>query len=124
MSSREFELFGIVEFSFHKCDEYFVNSRSIAQGNLATDGIWEKAGKEHLHEAEIWANQQVCEAFGPHRMVYSVERVPLQWVTVHGPARELAPRGGGSGLLQRIGQPGAQRTGWRAFWWPQLSRGP
>jgi len=39
---------------------------------LSTNGPWGKANKEHLHEAEIWANQQVYEAFGSQRMVYNV----------------------------------------------------
>ena len=51
---------GIVEFSFHKCNEYFVKRWSIAQENLAIDGSWGKEGGEHLYEAKIWATQQVC----------------------------------------------------------------
>ena len=57
---RALSVSGIVEFSFHKCNEYFVKRWSIAQENLAIDGSWGKEGGEHLYEAKIWATQQVC----------------------------------------------------------------
>jgi hypothetical protein len=60
---RSLPVSGIIEFSFHKCNN--VKRYSLAHTNLSTDGMWGKAGKEHLHEAEIWANQEVGEACGP-----------------------------------------------------------
>jgi hypothetical protein len=52
---RSLPVSGIVEFSFHKCNEYFVKRYSLVQTNLSTDGMCGKAGKEHFHKAEIWA---------------------------------------------------------------------
>ena len=43
---------GIVEFSFHKCNEYFVKRWKLAQRNIAEQGHFGKAGAEHLKEAE------------------------------------------------------------------------
>jgi hypothetical protein len=62
----------IVEFLFHKTNEYFVNRWTIAQKNMEEQGEFGKAEAEHLEEAQKWAIEQVCEAFGPTRHVYSV----------------------------------------------------
>ena len=56
---------GIVEFSFHKCNEYFVKRWELAQSNIAEQGHFGKARAEHLKEAEELAKQQTAEPYGP-----------------------------------------------------------
>jgi hypothetical protein len=62
----------IVEFSFQKCNEYFVKRWDLAQRNVAELGPFGKAGHEYLKEAEDLAKQQTSEPYGPHRHVFSV----------------------------------------------------
>ena len=46
----------IIEFSFHKCNEYFVKIWELAQRNITEQGHFGKAGAEHLKEAEELAS--------------------------------------------------------------------
>jgi hypothetical protein len=45
-------VYGIVEFSFQKCNEYFVKRWELAHRNLAEHGRFGKAATEHLKEVE------------------------------------------------------------------------
>jgi hypothetical protein len=45
---RSLPVFGIVEYSFMKCNEYFVKRWELAQRNIAEHRNWGKAGHEHL----------------------------------------------------------------------------
>jgi hypothetical protein len=45
----------IVEFSFQKCNEYFVKRWDLVQRNVAELGPFGKAGYEYLKEAEDMA---------------------------------------------------------------------
>jgi hypothetical protein len=63
---------GIVEFSFHKCNEYFVKRWELAQRNIAEQGHFGKAGEEHLKEAEELAKKHSAEQYGPCRHIFSV----------------------------------------------------
>jgi hypothetical protein len=64
---------GIVEYSFQKCNEYFVKRYELAQRNLCEQhGPFGKAGQEHLNEAEELAQQHTGEPCGRERHVYSV----------------------------------------------------
>ena len=49
---RSLPVSGIVEFSFHKYNEYFVKRWELAQRNIAEQGHFGKAGAEHLKEAK------------------------------------------------------------------------
>jgi hypothetical protein len=60
---------GIVEYSFRKCNEYFVNQWNI--GKVSKEK-WGRAGRKHLDVAETIASNQVREAFGPSRLVYNI----------------------------------------------------
>ena len=60
---------GIVEYSFRKCNEYFVNRWNIAK---ASKEKWDRAGRKHLDLSETIASNQVGEAFGPSRLVYNI----------------------------------------------------
>jgi hypothetical protein len=62
----------IVEYSFMKCNEYFVERWELAQRNIAKHGDWGKAGHEHLHEADELAKMQDGEPYGPNRHVFGV----------------------------------------------------
>jgi hypothetical protein len=55
----------IIEFSFHKCNKYFVKRWELMQWNLAELGRFEKARIEHLKEAEELAKQHTTEPYGP-----------------------------------------------------------
>jgi hypothetical protein len=57
---------GIVEYSFRKCNEYFVNRWNIAK---ASKEKWGRAGRKHLDLLETIASNQVGEALGPSRLV-------------------------------------------------------
>jgi hypothetical protein len=60
---------GIVEYSFRKCNEYFVNRWNIAK--MSKDK-WGRASRKHLDVAETIASNQLGEAFGPSRLVYNI----------------------------------------------------
>ena len=62
----------IIEFSFHKCNEYFVKRWELAQRNLAELGRFGKARTEHLKETKELAKQHITEPYGPRRHVFSV----------------------------------------------------
>jgi hypothetical protein len=60
---------GIVEYSFRKCNEYFVNWWNIAK---ASKEKWGRASRKHLDLSKTLASNQVGEAFGPSRLVYNI----------------------------------------------------
>jgi len=61
---RSLPVSGIVEFSFKKCNEYFVTRYGLALRNEEELGRWGKAAHEYLQEAEELSKQQVGEAYG------------------------------------------------------------
>jgi hypothetical protein len=63
---------GIVEFSFMKCNEYFVKRWELAQRNTREAGVWGKTATDFTKEGEELAKQQIGEPYGPHRHIYSV----------------------------------------------------
>ena len=63
---------GIVEFSFHKCNEYFVKRWKLAQRNIVEQWRFGKARAEHLKEVEELAKQHTAEPYGPRRHIFSV----------------------------------------------------
>jgi hypothetical protein len=60
---------GIVEYSFRKCNEYFVNQWNIANHSREK---WGRDSRKYLEVAEMIASNQVGEAFGSLRLVYNV----------------------------------------------------
>jgi hypothetical protein len=60
---------GTVEYSFRKCNEYFVNRWNMAK---ASKEKWGRAGRKYLDLSETIASNQVGEAFGPSRLVYNI----------------------------------------------------
>ena len=69
---RSLPVFRIVEFSFHKCNEYFVKRWELAQRNIVERGCFGKARAEHLKEAEELAKQHTAEPYRPRRHIFSV----------------------------------------------------
>jgi hypothetical protein len=69
---RSLPVSGIVEFSFMKCNEYFVKRWELAQRNIRKAGVWGKAATNFIKEGEELAKQQIGEPYGPHRHIYSV----------------------------------------------------
>ena len=69
---RSLPVSGIIEFSFHKCNEYFIKRWELAQSNIAEQGRFEKAGAKHLKEAEELAKQHTAEPYGPRHHIFSV----------------------------------------------------
>lgn len=70
---RALPVSGIVEYSFHKCNEYFVKRWAKAQRRIArNEGPFGRAAKEFIEKAETWAKMQLGEAFGPNRLIYNV----------------------------------------------------
>ena len=64
---------GIVEFSFYKCNEYFVKRWELAQMNIVEQGHFGKVGAKHLKDAEELAKQHTIEPYGPHCHIFSVQ---------------------------------------------------
>lgn len=69
---RALPVSGILEYSFQKCNEYFVKRWSLARNREGTEGPWGKAAREHLADAERWANDQLAEGYGRDRNVYRI----------------------------------------------------
>jgi hypothetical protein len=66
---RAVPMLGIVEYSFRKCNEYFVNRWNI--GKVSKEK-WGPTGRKHLDVAETIASNQVAEAFGPSKLLYNI----------------------------------------------------
>ena len=69
---RSLPISRIVEFSFHKYNEYFVKRWELTQRNIAEQGHFGKARAEHLKEAEELAKPHTAELYGPCRHIFSV----------------------------------------------------
>jgi hypothetical protein len=70
---RALPVFGIVDYTFHKCDEYFVNRWENARYSMAKgECLGELARKHLLKQCEISTNE-VAMLFDPVRLVYEVK---------------------------------------------------
>jgi hypothetical protein len=65
-------VYRIVEFSFMKCNKYFVKRWELAQRNIREARVWRKAAAHFIKEGEKLAKQQIGEPYGPHKHIYSV----------------------------------------------------
>jgi hypothetical protein len=63
---RSLPVSGIVEFSFQKCNIYFVKQWELAQRNLSEHGQFGKAGTEHLKDAKELAKQHTTWSLMDH----------------------------------------------------------
>ena len=63
---------GIVEYSFEKLNEYFVDRWGKAQSLLDQGEQWGLIAEEHLKDAEDRSVNQLAAPYGPERMIYGV----------------------------------------------------
>ena len=77
---RSLPVSGIIEFSFHKCNGYFVKRWELAQRNIAKQGHFGKARAEQLKEPRNWPNSTPPSRMDPAAisLVYAA-RVTQAW---------------------------------------------
>ena len=63
---------GIVEYSFEKLNEYFVDRWGKGRSLLDKGGQWGLIAEEHLKDAEDRSVNQLAAPYGPERMIYGV----------------------------------------------------
>uniref|UniRef100_K3YKX2 SWIM-type domain-containing protein n=1 Tax=Setaria italica TaxID=4555 RepID=K3YKX2_SETIT len=63
---------GIIEYSFEKCNAYFVNRWRNAREMLDQGYRIGKVADDYLSEAELRSVHHLVEPYGPERMVYSI----------------------------------------------------
>jgi hypothetical protein len=51
---------GIVDYTFHKCNEYFVNRWEKARRSLTKGKRWGERGRKHLLEQGEISNNELC----------------------------------------------------------------
>jgi hypothetical protein len=63
----------IVDYTFHKCNEYFINKWNKARQSIAKGERWGEPARKHLlKQCEISTNE-VAMLFDPTRLVYEVK---------------------------------------------------
>jgi hypothetical protein len=63
----------IVDYTFHKCNVYFMNMWEKARQSLAKGEHWGEPGKKyHLKQGKI-SNNEVVVLFDPVKLVYEVK---------------------------------------------------
>jgi hypothetical protein len=72
----------IVDYTFHKCNEYFVNRWEKARQSLAKVEHWGKPRRKHLVEQGEISNNEVAELFDTVKLVYEVKL--SSWTNVGG----------------------------------------
>jgi hypothetical protein len=63
---------GIIEYSFEKCNEYFVNRWWKARDLLDRGGKIGSFADGIMYDAALRSANQHAEAYGPDRMIYSI----------------------------------------------------
>jgi hypothetical protein len=64
---------GIVDYTFHKCNEYFINRWNKTRQSIAKGERWGEPVRKHLlKQCEISTNE-VAVLFDPARLVYEVK---------------------------------------------------
>jgi hypothetical protein len=70
---RSLPVFGIVHYTFHKCNKYFLKRWEKAHQSLAKGEHWGKPGRKHfLKQGEI-SNNEVVMFFVPTKLVYDIK---------------------------------------------------
>jgi hypothetical protein len=64
---------GIVDYTFHKCNEYFINRWEKAHQSLAKGEHCGEPGRKHLLEHGEISNNEVVMLFDPVKLVYEVK---------------------------------------------------
>jgi hypothetical protein len=69
---RSLPVSGIVEYSFMKCNKYFILRWELVQRNMAEHGKFGRAMQEFLYEAEALSKDQTGEPYGPTKDIYNI----------------------------------------------------
>ena len=69
---RAMPVSGIVEYTFYKCNEYFVKRWDIAHKRKQLGKIWTYEADDHLDKQGEVSNSQVPILFDPTKYVYDV----------------------------------------------------
>jgi hypothetical protein len=70
---RTLPVSGIVDYTFHKCNEYFVNRWNKARQSIAKGELWGEPVRKHLLEQCEISTNEVVVLFDPARLVYEVK---------------------------------------------------
>jgi hypothetical protein len=66
-------VYGIVDYTFHKCNVYFVGRWEKARNTLAKGERWGESGRKHLLEQSEISNNKVATIFDSTKLVYQVK---------------------------------------------------
>jgi transposase-like protein len=69
---RALPVFEIIDYTFHKCNEYFVNMWEKARQSMAKGERWGELARKHLLE-QCEITNKVVMLFDPVRLVYEVK---------------------------------------------------
>jgi hypothetical protein len=64
---------GVMEYTFHKCNEYFVDRWGKAWNALAKGERWGELGKKQLCEQDEISGNKVAALFDPTKLMYEVK---------------------------------------------------
>jgi hypothetical protein len=64
---------GIVDYTFHKCNEYFINRWEKARQSMSKGERWGKPARKHLLEQCEISTNEVAVLFDLVRLVYEVK---------------------------------------------------
>jgi hypothetical protein len=70
---RSLPVFGIMNYTFHKCNEYFINRWEKARQSLAKGDHWGQPDRKHLLEQSKISTNEVVMLFDPTKLVYEVK---------------------------------------------------
>jgi hypothetical protein len=70
---RALPVSGIVDYIFHKCNEYFVNRWEKARQSMAKGECWGEPARKHLLEQCEISTNEVVVLFDPAKLVYEVK---------------------------------------------------
>jgi hypothetical protein len=62
-----------VDYTFHKCNEYFVSRWEKACNSLLNGERWGEPDRKHLLEQREITNNKVIATFDPAKLVYEVK---------------------------------------------------
>jgi hypothetical protein len=79
---RSLPVSGIVDYTFHKCNKYFVNMWEKARQSLAKEEHWGGPGRKYILEQAEISNNEVVMLFDSVKLVYEVKS--SSWTNVGG----------------------------------------
>jgi hypothetical protein len=70
---RSLPVSGIIDYTFHKCNEYFINRWEKARQPLVKGEHWGEPGRKHLLEQSEISTNNVVVLFDPMKLMYEVK---------------------------------------------------